>query len=32
MPPAANEHSSSNGDDENRVLKFNILILPIIMG
>ena len=28
MPPAANDHSASDGNDENRLLKFNIPILP----
>ena len=28
MPPAANDHSASKGDDENRILKFDIPILP----
>ena len=28
MPPAANDHSASDGNDENQLLKFNILILP----
>ena len=28
MPPAANDHSASEGNDENRLLKLNIPILP----
>ena len=28
MAPAANYHSASEGNDENRLLKFNIPILP----
>ena len=28
MPPATNDHGTSNGNDENRLLKFNISILP----
>ena len=28
MRPAANDHSASYGNDENRLLKFNIPILP----
>ena len=28
MLPAANDHSTSYGKDENRLLKFNIPILP----
>ena len=28
MPPAANDHSASDGNDENLLLKFNIPILP----
>ena len=28
MPPAENDHSASHGNDENRIVKFNILILP----
>ena len=27
MPPTANNHSASEGNDENRLLKFNIPIL-----
>ena len=29
MPPAANNHSASEGNDENQLLKFNI---PILSG
>ena len=28
MQPAADDHSASYGNDENRLLKFNISILP----
>ena len=28
MPPAANDHSASEGNNENQLLKFNISILP----
>ena len=28
MPPAANDHSASDGNDENQLVKFNIPILP----
>ena len=28
MPPAANDHSASDGNDENRLVKFNIPMLP----
>ena len=28
MPPAANDHSASDDYDENRLVKFNIPILP----
>ena len=28
MQPAANDHSASNGNDENQLLQFNIPILP----
>ena len=28
MPQAANNHSTSDGNDENRLLKFDIAILP----
>ena len=28
MPPATNDHSASNSNEENRFLKFNIPIIP----
>ena len=28
MPSAANDHSASDGNDENRLVKFNIPMLP----
>ena len=28
MPPATNDHSASDINDENRLVKFNILLLP----